>query len=300
MSKGNLQTSNKKEIKVRKRSHRFIKTLRSSLLISLWSFWLLLLKAFLASTLFFSCSCNILSSIVSLAINLTIFTSSFCPILWTLSIACSSIAGFHHGSTKYTVEAAVRFIPAFDAFKLASKIVGPSGAGTPKSLITFALLLALIDPSKRITLKPAALRGSSSKSNIFRNWEKMTDLELGFASLDANRSFRSATTLDDDFEDEPSVVDDWEASGGGALKRSDSESGWRHIGQLGLVRFIVLRMHDSQKMWAQHVIMISVGGDMQIGQSKSSPSCKTESSFCNNVGLFFTSAWIWSASVNHK
>lgn len=36
----------------------------------------------------------------------------------------------------------------------------------------------------------------------------MTDLELGFASLDANRSFRSATTLDDDFEDEPSVVDD--------------------------------------------------------------------------------------------
>lgn len=43
-------------------------------------------------------------------------------------------------------------------------------------------------------------------------------------------------------------------------------------------------------MCAQQVIMISVGGDMHIGQSKSSPSCNVETNFCSNFGLFFTSA----------
>lgn len=277
-----------------RKTYKFINAVRSFLLICFSSFCPFLPKAFFANILFFSCNCKILTSIVSLAINLTTFTSCFCPIRWTLSMACSSIAGFHHGSIKYTVEAAVRLMPAFEAFKLASIIVGPSGAGTPNSLITWDLFFAFIDPSKRITLKPACFRGSSSRSSIFRNWEKTIDLEDGFASLETARSFRSAATLDDGLDDEPSVKGVWEGSGG-ALKRSDSESGWRHIGQQGFVRFIVFRMQGSQKICAQQVMMISVGGEMQIGQSKSSPSCNTESNFSSNFGLFFTSAWICKA-----
>lgn len=120
-------------------------------------------------------------------------------------MACSSIAGFHHGSSRYTVEAAVRLMPALEAFRLASKMVGPSGAGTPNSLITWDLFFAFIDPSKRITLKPACFKGSSSRSSILRNWEKTIDLDNGLASREADRSFRSAATLDDGLDDEPSV-----------------------------------------------------------------------------------------------
>lgn len=98
--------------------------------------------------------------------------------------------------------------------------MGPSGAGTPNSLITWDLFFAFIDPSKRIALKPACFKGPSSRSSIVRNWEKTIDLEDGFSSREAAKSFRSASTLDDGLDDEPS------AEGfGGALKRSDSVSG---------------------------------------------------------------------------
>ena len=59
----------------------------------------------------------ILSSIVSLHINLTTSTLFFYPILWTLSIACSSTAGFHQGSTKNAWLATVRLRPTPPAFR---------------------------------------------------------------------------------------------------------------------------------------------------------------------------------------
>lgn len=77
---------------------------------------------------------------------------------------------------------------------------------------------------------------------------------------------------------------------GGAENKSPSDIGRRQSGQRLLELFITLIMHLRQKTWAQQVITISVSGDMQMGQSKSSPSCSTSTTFFSNSGFFETSA----------
>uniref|UniRef100_A0A803RA24 Uncharacterized protein n=1 Tax=Cannabis sativa TaxID=3483 RepID=A0A803RA24_CANSA len=66
---------------------------------------------------------------------------------------------------------------------------------------------------------------------------------------------------------------------GGAENRSEVVVGRRQRGQEDLVCFRVFKIQAWQKIWPQRVITISVGGVMQIGQSKSSPSCSTSTIF---------------------
>lgn len=49
-------------------------------------------------------------------------------------------------------------------------------------------------------------------------------------------------------------------------------------------------MQGRQKICAQVVITVSVGGEMHMGQSKSSPSCSMATNFFSNSGLLDTSA----------
>jgi hypothetical protein len=58
---------------------------------------------------------------VDYVINLMALTCLICPILCTLPIACSSIAGFHHGSIKNTQFADYKFKPTEPVFKVITK-----------------------------------------------------------------------------------------------------------------------------------------------------------------------------------
>lgn len=84
------------------------------------------------------------------------------------------------------------------------------------------------------------------------------------------------------------VVSSSEAFGGGTKKSCDLDRGFRQMGQRGLRVFRVFSIQDWQKIWAQHVMMVLVGGERQTGQSKSSPSSNIEASFFSNSGFLET------------
>lgn len=263
----------------------------SSTRICLCSFAALLPNTPPANFFFSSWSFNIVSSMLSLTMSLTTLTSSCCPIRCTLSIACSSAAGFHHGSTKYTLDAAVRFIPAPAALRLASSTSGAPGPVDANSLITSVLFFIVIEPSKRKTLKPAALSGSSSKMSIFLNWEKTTDFVKELVLLDAWRSFNRVETLEEiGLSEETAPASTSEGFNGGATKRSDWDKGWRQMGQHGLRCLRVFSMHGWQNMWVHRVIMVLFGGERQTGQSKSSPSSIMDPNFLSRSGFVEISA----------
>lgn len=108
------------------------------------------------------------------------------------------------------------------------------------------------------------------------------------------RSLSRADTFDE-VDEEGFVFSGFEDSGG-EENNSDSDNGWRHKGQKGLVFLIVFNMQDLQKIWAQIVITISIGGHIHIGQSISSPSWSCETIFFSNSGLFDTSAILLKAN----
>lgn len=77
---------------------------------------------------------------------------------------------------------------------------------------------------------------------------------------------------------------------GGGEKRSDWDKGWRHSGHREVECFRVRMMHVWQKMWAHDVMMRLDGGERQIGQSMSSLSCRSITSFFKSSGLFDASS----------
>jgi len=64
-----------------------------------------------------TCRAKIRSSTVSLTVNRKTVTGRVCPIRCALSMAWSSVVGFHHRSSMRTWQAATMFRPRLAAFK---------------------------------------------------------------------------------------------------------------------------------------------------------------------------------------
>lgn len=112
-------------------------------------------------------------------INLTIYTGLFWPIRCTLSIACSSTAGFHQGSIRNTLLAATKLRPTPAVFKETRKICTFGSYWNDLTILVRYLWVLL--PSIRTYLNLFFLIYYSSKSSIPKNWLKMTTLSSGFS-----------------------------------------------------------------------------------------------------------------------
>nr|GMD74387.1 hypothetical protein Iba_chr13aCG4790 [Ipomoea batatas]GME13594.1 hypothetical protein Iba_scaffold14563CG0030 [Ipomoea batatas]GME15435.1 hypothetical protein Iba_scaffold16188CG0010 [Ipomoea batatas]GME15437.1 hypothetical protein Iba_scaffold16189CG0020 [Ipomoea batatas] len=113
-------------------------------------------------------------------------------------IACSSTAGFHHGSCINTLEAAVRFKPTPPAFRDISKTI--FSVVSLNSCKTFSLCFCWVFPSNLKNPMPLFLRGISRRSRNKVHWLKTMLFSPEPESRIRCRQSISFVTFEDSFQ----------------------------------------------------------------------------------------------------
>mmetsp|Transcript_14865 Transcript_14865/g.44444 ORF Transcript_14865/g.44444 Transcript_14865/m.44444 type:complete len:297 (+) Transcript_14865:1298-2188(+) len=218
------------------------------------------------------------------------WTSDFWPIRWTRWMACSSTAGFHHKSSRYSRVAAVRFNPTPPAFREMSNTrpaPDPHDASSLSHATRFCLSSRLREPSKRWQGICAASTAAPTRSRKEVHWEKTT-ARLP-ASMSSCSSFMSslifvlcAASAQPSL---PFSLPEARARSREGKREAPGRTfsdlrlrapGWRHTGHSPFHSSMALIAQSRQKMWPQGVMAGSSGVSTQMGQSGSAP-CRSSS-----------------------
>mmetsp|Transcript_136683 Transcript_136683/g.340850 ORF Transcript_136683/g.340850 Transcript_136683/m.340850 type:complete len:214 (+) Transcript_136683:296-937(+) len=135
----------------------------------------------------------IFSSMVSVATKRVALTGRVWPIRCALCMACSSDAGFHHGSMMKMWSAACRLRPSPPAFS-EIRSTFREGSVWKEMMILFLEVIGMV-PNTLAALMPSRfiLHSMSSKKRV--NCEKTSALLLGSAACIWRISYRSASIL---------------------------------------------------------------------------------------------------------
>mmetsp|Transcript_53315 Transcript_53315/g.105733 ORF Transcript_53315/g.105733 Transcript_53315/m.105733 type:complete len:260 (-) Transcript_53315:137-916(-) len=144
---------------------------------------------------FFSCSCSIFSSTLSLVMNLVACTALSWPMRYARCTACISTAGFHHGSNRNTWLASWRFSPSPPAFR-DMRITLMAGLAL-NAASTDLLSDKGMSPISFTTSTPLSPRSRhSTRSSMVRYWLNTMALSVGSALTRASTALATASTLE--------------------------------------------------------------------------------------------------------
>mmetsp|Transcript_9360 Transcript_9360/g.29838 ORF Transcript_9360/g.29838 Transcript_9360/m.29838 type:complete len:228 (-) Transcript_9360:1373-2056(-) len=145
------------------------------------------------TSLFFSWSSNIFSSMESLVMKRIAVTDLVWPMRWARWTACISTAGFHQGSSKKTCVASCKLRPSPPALS-ERRMTAIEGSDLKRSRTVLRSTTGM-SPMSLTTRRPASRRRHSTMSRQVRYWEKTMALASASAPRIATMASCTASTL---------------------------------------------------------------------------------------------------------